>query len=287
MILKRVGGKSMLASWIVKHIPQGSVYIDAFGGSGAIIEKLIETRLDRKNRNRFVYNDLDEKFYLFFKVLKEHSSELAHLVNITPYSRQIFMEAYNIINSTEFDSLSELDKSLYFLIANRQSFNSLMDDNKSWSITKKLGHEINYETWNGLPEYILKTFKLFKNAYIENLDYKELIKKWDSKDSVFYFDPPYENVEQKYYDVNKEDKFNHVELMDICFSIKGAFAISYYANDHTGQFSDLIKKYIDHGCYYNTKEVVKHMSTKQTKDSLFEIIITNKKYKNKKINELL
>lgn len=285
MILKRVGGKALISSWIVKHIPIGTVYVDAFGGSGAIIEKLIETRTSIKNR--FVYNDLDKKFYLFFKLLKEQNEELAHLINITPYSRKIFEEAVEIFKSEQFNELTDLDKTLYFLIANRQSFNSLMNNKNSWSITKKTGHEINYNTWKGLPDYVLKLFNLFKSAYIENLDYKELVTKWDSKDTVFYFDPPYEDVEQDYYEVNKTDVFNHNDLMEVCLSMKGSFALSYYANDKDGNLTELIKKYIDCGFYYNTKEVVKHMSTQANKEKLYEIIITNKKYKNKKINELL
>jgi len=74
--------------------------------------------------------------------------------------------------------------------------------------------------------YLKKLHKLS----VENLDCRELIKKYDSKDTFFYIDPPYYNMESYYtsHDFGHDD---HVELCELLKTIKGRWALSYYFFD--------------------------------------------------------
>ena len=117
MIIKRVGGKTKIAPWIKSHLPRYSVFVDVFGGSGAVIHSL-----PHKDKCRYVFNDLDNKLYTFFKVLQNKAQELAHAINLTPYSRKYFDEACKVINGPGFEDLDVVDKALVFMIVNRQSF---------------------------------------------------------------------------------------------------------------------------------------------------------------------
>ena len=64
----------------------------------------------------------------------------------------------------------------------------------------------------------------------ENLDFEELINKYDSEDSFFYIDAPYYSTEHYYsnHDFNEED---HIRLSKCLKGIKGRFAMSYYHFD--------------------------------------------------------
>lgn len=274
MIIKRVGGKSKIADWIRSSVPPCRVFVDVFGGSGAVLSEVKRNTIsfnDRRN-TRYVFNDLDKKIFTFFSVLKheEHHRELARQVYLTPYSREEFNRACDLIGNEEaFENLDIVDKAITFLIVNRQSFGSKMDN--IWSITRN--GELNYETWGNLSKLIKQTFKTFRRVYLENLDYKDLIKKWDGNDTCFYLDPPYLGVEKKYYDVNRKDGFNHSEMFDTLYNIKGMYLVSYYGGDTEQSDPKNVQWYRDAGCRIKRKTVVKHLSNKQSKNSVTEVLI--------------
>jgi len=62
-----------------------------------------------------------------------------------------------------------------------------------------------------------------KNTIILNEDYKKVIKKYDSENSLIYLDPPYEESDKSHYD-NPIIDYN--ELLDILSNIKGKFILS-------------------------------------------------------------
>jgi len=267
MIIKRVGGKAKIANWIVKHLPQGETFVDVFGGSGVVLDAVAKAKA---SRTRLVYNDLDSKLYVFFSILQSRPLELAHLTALTPYSRKFHDDSFRVFKSKEqFEALCDLDKALVFLIVNRQCFGSKMDG--TWSITRD--GEINYETWNKMPRYVVSVAKRWKSVFLENLDYELLVKKWDSKNAVFYADPPYEGVEENYYEVNKDEGFDHGRLLNVLAKVKGAFCVSYYGGDEKSGDTDLIRAYRDLGCSVIRKEVSKHLSMTDEKQKVTEVLL--------------
>lgn len=278
MVIKRVGGKSKIAEWIKTYLPSCRVFVDVFGGSGSILDSMISSR-----NTRLIFNDLDDKIYTFFYILRSYGHDFAHLVNLTPYSRKMFDEAMDIFNDDDkFNSLELIDKAMVFLIVNRQSFGAKMLP--PWSITRD--GEVNYETWGKLPRYILNCHNRWKNVFLENLDYKTLIPKWDGPQTTFYLDPPYEGVESDYYEVNKDTGFNHHEMFDILQTIEGSYAVSYYGGDTEDEVKSkikknikedkdtlLIEKYIDAGCKVYRKKVAKHLAGSSKKSYATEVLI--------------
>lgn len=266
MIIKRVGGKDKLAKWIYSNLPEGQIFIDVFGGSGSVLDFVYR----KQGGLRCVYNDLDSKLYVFFSILQNKAFDLANIINLTPYSRKFFEEAHEAMeNESHFNSLCELDKAVIFLIVNRQCFGAKMEN--SWSITRD--GEINYDSWKKLPAYILKVAQTWKSVFLENLDYRELISKWDSAESVFYLDPPYEGVEDNYYAVNKKDGFNHLEMLNFLKEIQGAFCVSYYGGTTKLDDSELIDAYKSFGCSIYRKPVKKHLSGEGEKSSAIEVLL--------------
>ena len=270
MIIKRVGGKSKLADWICDNMPTGNIFVDVFGGSGAVLDCMMSRYKDvARHEMRFVFNDLDRKIYNLFKVMREMPMELAYQIAATPYSRKEFNNAVSIIDSNQYQSLSDIEKARLFLIANRQSFGATMS--KPWSITKD--GEINYRTWDQLPEMLVATALKWKSVYLECLDYKKLLDKWDDDKTIFYLDPPYEGIERAYYDVNKQNGFDHSEMFDILQNVKGSFAVSYYGGENDDSDTDIIKKYIESGCKVLRIQVKKHLAKSDKKTSATEVLL--------------
>ncbi len=273
MVVKRVGGKSKIAKWIAEHTPPCSIFVDALGGSGVVLDTVKKMRGkggSSKRALRYVYNDSDEKLYHFFKMLQDKPIDLAHLVNLMPYSRKFFNESYEALRNDDlYQELSDLDKAVVFLVINRQSFGAKMD--QDWSVTRD--GEVNYETWNKLPKFIVDTHRTWKSVFVENVDFTVVVKKWDTPKTVFYLDPPYEGVEEHYYDVNKGEGFDHALMFECLQQIKGSYCVSYYGGVTEDDDSELVRRYADAGCQIFRKKVLKHLSDKKEKESAIEVLL--------------
>lgn len=79
--------------------------------------------------------------------------------------------------------------------------------------------------------------KLNKISKFECLDFEEHIKKYDSKETLFYVDPPYMTTEKNYY--RGDDHFGkegHERLSKVLKNIKGKFILSYYDFENLSEF---------------------------------------------------
>lgn len=78
--------------------------------------------------------------------------------------------------------------------------------------------------YNDINRYDLTIFA----DKIHHLDYKEILKMYDSENTFFYFDPPYFKKEFLYDGCENYTKQFHIELKEEVEKLKGNFLISYY-----------------------------------------------------------
>jgi DNA adenine methylase len=68
-----------------------------------------------------------------------------------------------------------------------------------------------------------------KITFVENMDFQEVIKKYDSPTTYFYTDPPYYVVgEGNYYSNHDFGRDDHERLANVLHGIQGKFSLSYY-----------------------------------------------------------
>lgn len=80
-----------------------------------------------------------------------------------------------------------------------------------------------------------------KRVQIECLDFEKVIEKYDSKNTLFYLDPPYVDCEYYYKTVGVDfTAKDHERLSSILRQIKGKFILSYYEHELVNK---LYKKY--------------------------------------------
>jgi DNA adenine methylase len=72
--------------------------------------------------------------------------------------------------------------------------------------------------------------KMFERIdFVENMDFADVITKYDSPTTYFYVDPPYYIVgEGSYYSNHDFDRNDHGRLANTLKNIKGKFSLSYY-----------------------------------------------------------
>lgn len=216
------GGKQRIAHKIVSILPIHKTYVEVFGGSGAV---LFAKSPDVSELELF--NDLDKNVYTFFKVLrnKKKMKELVRMLELTPYSRDMHNEAKEMMEKTDDD----LMRAYYFFVNIEMGFSGLLNTSFGYSIKDKTAVK---RFRNKVDKLELFSERL-KYVQVENIDFAELIKKYDSKESLFYLDPPYVADTRRSFNDYEHELSNdrHKELVDILLNIKGNAVLSGYNND--------------------------------------------------------
>jgi len=215
-----IGGKSYLASWIISNFPDDykeRVYCEVFGGGGWVLFKKEPSYLE-------TYNDLNKNLVALFKVIRDNYPEFEHRVQWSLHSREMYIEAMKKLKEDKF--LSQFERAMHYAIGKVQSFSG----NGGWGYQVSADKIVSGKWLPFIKRLSLINARL-KRVQIECLDFEAAIKKYDSKKTLFYLDPPYYGVESYYkhagVDFKKED---HQRLATLLRMIKGKFVLSYY--DH-------------------------------------------------------
>jgi DNA adenine methylase len=175
------GGKYYISDWI-SFIPKHDVFVDVFGGSGAILLAKPPSKVE-------VYNDIDRNLTSFFKVLRDRTEELVDYLTLTPVSRIEFERLSQVLNDP---NASEFDKAVAVYYISHISWNGRLvyPTFAPFEISLSKRTSKIKTIYNKLPK-LFKIAQRFKNVIIENLDYKKALLKYDSPKTLAYLDPPY------------------------------------------------------------------------------------------------
>ena len=177
--------------------------IDVFGGSGKVLMNL--------NAKIKVYNDVNNNLINFFSELKEHKEEVLKKLDYVLNSRELF-ERYRK------KSKDNLENAFRFLYNNILSFNG---EGKSYSYSTKRNKSI---TLVNINNAINTSYNDIKYWTIERLDFREIIKRYDSENSFFYLDPPYHNITDLYDDNLKDE--DYIDIKKSLCRIKGKYLLN-------------------------------------------------------------
>jgi DNA adenine methylase len=212
--IPRLGGKSRLRKQIISLLPDHTCYVEPFFGAGWVYFGKEPSKVE-------VINDIDGELINLFKMIKYHAEEIQRLMKYEISSRDLFNE-YKDINITE---LTEIQRAVRYVYLVSQSFAG-KGGVYGYGTNTRPSPQI-FET-----EILTKLKERLRNTYIENLDYKVILKKYDREWTIFFCDPPYLDTDIK-FSVDCKIKFDrdeHIELANILKNIKGKFLIT--INDH-------------------------------------------------------
>lgn len=217
-ILKYPGGKWRIAEWIISFFPQHKVYLEPFFGSGAVFFKKEPSYIE-------TINDIDGQIVNLFKVCRDNPQELARLINLTPFSREEFVNCYE-------PSADDVEQARRTIVRFHQSFGTSNSAKKSWKNVQVSGGPRCATLWNYLPESVIECCERLKDAQIENTDALELIKRYDDKDTLIYLDPPYlPNIRKKNMYKYEYSMEQHKELLSVIKKSDSKIILSGYDND--------------------------------------------------------
>lgn len=217
------GGKFCHLDWLLPLLPKCLHYCEPFAGSGAIL-------MNRETSPVETYNDIDGEVVNFFRVLREEKEKLIESIGLTPFSREEFALA------CELDpNLSNLERARRFYVRARQVRTGLAQTATlgRWANcknTSRSGMSGVISRWLGGIENLEFISERFLRVQIENRTAIEVISLYDSKETLFYCDPPYIHEtrgDTNSYSYEMTDQ-QHRELAEVLNSTSGLVAFSNY-----------------------------------------------------------
>ncbi len=198
------GGKTHFLPKIQGYVSAASpkTFIDVFGGRGVVL-----ANIKLPSGTAKVYNDINEKLVNLFRVLQTKPEELKERCKYAVASKALF-EQYGVMTGNKVEDAFRVWYRISFSFgAKGKTYNS--SDRKYERILQMKGLDeiINeVKTWN-----------------IERLDFRELVQRYDSPTTFFYFDPPY--YRRKEYEYNFTDQ-DFVDLAATLRQVKGTYLLT-------------------------------------------------------------
>lgn len=222
------GGKFSHLEWLLPLLPECHHYCEPFAGSAAIL-------LNREPSDVETYNDIDGEVVNFFRVLREKPDVLTRAIGLTPFAREEFAQA--VAESTG-EVVDDAERARRFYVRARQARTGLAQTASlgRWANckdTSRAGMSGAVSRWLGsvdqLPEIAMRLLRV----QIENRPADDVIRLYDSAQTLFYCDPPYVHStrgDKKAYGFEMTDS-EHLVLAEVLASVSGMAAVSGYRCD--------------------------------------------------------
>lgn len=217
------GGKFTHLPVLLQHIPPHRTYVEVFGGSAALL-------LNKDPSEIEVYNDIDSGATNFFRVLRDNEAELIRRLILTPYSR----EEYNLCRKNWSTCEDPVERARMWYFVASSSFIGRFGHGFAVSATDSSnGMSSCVNGYLNRIQNLWKVASRLRTVIIENLDFREVIRRYDTPDTLFYLDPPYHPDTRATDDpyVHELSRSDHEALVDILLGIKGKAMLSGYDNE--------------------------------------------------------
>lgn len=221
------GGKFSHLDFLVPLIPGDATHFcDVFGGSAAVLINVgpypVET-----------YNDIDSELVNFFETLRNQGPELIRAIGLTPFSREELARACEPVQD-----LSAMERARRFYIRARQTRTGLAQTSSEgrWAhciLTSRAGMAGAVSRWLGSVDGLAEITQRLQRVQIENAPAIEVIRRYDTAETVFYLDPPYVHAargDSSAYGYEMTDD-QHAQLAHVLHTIRGRAVISGYRTE--------------------------------------------------------
>lgn len=218
--LRYFGGKWRLAPWVIGRMPAHWCYVEPFGGGASVLLRKTRTPIE-------VLNDANGDVVHFFRMVRDRGTELAEKLALTPFA----LDEYSTSREPTEDDLERARR--YFV--NSWGGHSTVANNRArgWRRTPDRTVAMDFAT---AAEQLLNVARRLQGVAIDNIDWREILARYDRPDTLFYVDPPYWRKARLNhapsdgygeFEITEED---HAELCELAGGCAGAVALSGYDN---------------------------------------------------------
>jgi len=236
-MISYIGGKARIGKWIVPFIPKDiETYVEGFSGMFWVFFNM--DLKEYPNLKTVVYNDFNKLNTNLFRCAKQCDrlwEELAKYpcqqlgVENTPpeyeqmfkeYQREVFDPTYEVGDEPNYEAAAKYVYVLTQVFSGSKPESSNYTDYKGQYRCKVL-------IFMDKLKHLKYREHFDKITFVENLDFQQVVEKYDSPTTYFYMDPPYWKTEN-YYSNHDFDRDDHERLANTLKAIQGKFSLSYY-----------------------------------------------------------
>ena len=214
LLMHYMGGDYYLTPYIARMIPPHTTYVEVFGGGAPLLLNKPPSKVE-------VYNDIDGDLVNLFMVVKDRIKEFMEYFEWILYSRKIY---YDFLRNYKRERDPVKRAVMYYYII-RCSFNGMIGAGFSTGANPE--GKTTHKFWRRIDELKLIHERL-KYVIIEQLDFRECIRRYDKEYTFFYLDPPhlfYATEKHKdYYVMNFTDS-DYFDLLNILTKVKGKWLL--------------------------------------------------------------
>jgi DNA adenine methylase len=217
-LVKYPGSKWQLAPWITSFFSEHLHYVEPYCGSAAVF-------FAKAPSVHEVLNDLNGSLTNLFTVIRDRGEDLAKAVEMTPWSEAEY-ERYE----KDYMHPDPVEHARRFLIRCWQAHGGNINQRTSWSHSG-LNGRYPVRLWQQLPTRILAVVDRLREAEIRQKPALEIIRYYNSPDTLLYIDPPYvHSTRGRDYYLYEMDNQAHLALLDALEQHRGPVVLSGYAH---------------------------------------------------------
>ena len=219
------GGKGNFIPKLLPSIPYSDAYVEPFAGGGSVF-------FARERSPTEVYNDLNGDVINLMRVLQdpEKNKELERRLSWTLYARAEKKRAKELRKSQKYKD--DIERAWTLFVGINQGIGG--DVVSGWGYTTKEngGGNSQITMWQNKLNNINLYIDRLRYAYIECDDARNIIRRFDGANTVFYCDPPYVTSTRKSGGYAHEmTDADHVAFLELIKTCKGAFVVSGYPSE--------------------------------------------------------
>jgi DNA adenine methylase len=206
--------KHMLAD-LLPMLPPHRFYVEVFSGSAKLL-------LNKQPSEWELLNDVNEEVINFFRVVKHRPSELADRFEADIVHAKRFKEL-RLVNPSP--AIDEIERASRFGYLAWQSFGGKGEHFAGGFLYQGMRRPL-----DTVRELVDDVSERLRRVLMESRDCVECVRRYDSKETLFFLDPPYIGSSEKVGAYEEMPAEHHRELASVLAKAKGKFILTY--NDH-------------------------------------------------------
>lgn len=178
-IMPWMGGKRRLADRLLPLFPDHKTYVEVFAGGAALFFMKEPSRVE-------VINDVNGDLINLYRCVQHHLEEFVRQFKWALVSRQLF----KWLQATNTPPLTDIQRAARFYYLQRTTFGAKVVG-QTFGTAPSQPPRLNLLR---IEEELTAAHLRLARTYVENLDWRDCMDRYDRESTFFYLDPPYWQV---------------------------------------------------------------------------------------------
>lgn len=216
-LIRYYGGKSRISAWVISNFPQHKIYTEAYGGAASCL-------LRKPRCYAEIYNDLNGEMVNLLRVVRDQGPELLRKIQLTPFSRQEMLEAYD-------HTVDAVEQARRTIVKANMGYgsDSIYRASGFRGSVNRAGSTPSHD-WASYPEVLQRIIERLQGVVIESMEAIGVLQKYDCPEALHFVDPPYLMDTRTGGHGYKHEltELDHIALANVLNSLRGRVVLAGY-----------------------------------------------------------